>query len=275
MEAIFLNSEKRPGYSPSCLFTLKAITLVVLVSACFLILSSSVQASGTWKDDMLCGKTNSRPEEATIPGCEKAFCLKTAMAGRVCSCRKSPGIHEVQMVIENHGKTTQSWNAAFAPPATLANFRVENADITGSGREDIVVATMSGMSNGMGVQYWEVRAIVNGIVSKPAIVEDYGIMGFLTRSKSGKRCALLSTRWLWGQEPKRGRGLYLAGKWFVYDMSDNAWTPAIDRPVVYRRYLDSFEKLRLEQLNSDNPIPLSWFVDKETKELIGPYPKFD
>ncbi len=251
------------------------VTLFTFVVTYSLVLTGPAWASEQWREDTLCGITFSKPEETIFSGFEKAYCVKTTTGARVCSCSKSPDSRDAQIIIEKNGAITQQWNTEFAPPTSLADFRVESADLTGSGQRDIVVATMNGMSNGMGVQYWELRAVVDGVMSKPMIVEDYGIMGFLTRSKSQNKCALLSTRWLWGKEPARGSGLYLTGMWFTYSKNDRAWTPAIDRPAVYRRYLNNFEKLRIEQLNSEHPIPLLWFSDKETKEIEGPYPKFD
>jgi hypothetical protein len=128
---------------------------------------------------------------------------------------------------------------------------------------------MFGMSNGMGVQYWAVRAIIEGELSNALFAEDYGIVGYPTRSKSQKVCMLLVTRWLEGWEPTRGDGLYLAGRWFTYNTYSHEMVPA-DRPVIYRRYLYGFERLRLGQLEKDQPTPLLWYKDKRQRSLLDP-----
>jgi hypothetical protein len=169
------------------------------------------------------------------------------------------------MFMEEQGSITQQWETVFGLPTTLADFRTESADLTGSGREDIVVATMNGVSNGMGVEYWEVRAIVEGKLSNPVNVEDYGVMGYLTKAKSDKRCMLLVTSWNNGWEPKRGYGLYLSGQWFAYSNSTGEFYRVLDRPAVHRRYLYGFERLRLSELAKEDRVPLLWFHDKDAK----------
>ncbi|HEV8581810.1 MAG TPA: hypothetical protein VGX68_22300 [Thermoanaerobaculia bacterium] len=253
------------------------IYLHALVALATLLISPvAASESEPSREDIPCGTRYSKPEEAAIKGCNEAYCVKTAATARVCSCRKSQDASSAEMLVERDGAIEQRWDSGFILPASLATFGVDGADLTGTGRQDLVVATLITMSNGMGIEYWEVRAIVGDKLTKPLDVEDYGIMSYLTRASPNSKCRLLASRWFPGWEPERGEGLYLMGKWFTYSEFSPELTTE-DRPAVYRRYLLSFQRLRAEQLRKDldHRQPLPWFSDGRTKELVGPYPSYE
>ena len=235
--------------------------------------SAHATSSKPWEQDQLCGSMLPKPGQASIPNCQEAYCVSVSESARLCSCRGPRETDEAEMFLEGDGSVMHRWNAVFGHPGSPADFRVDVADLTGKGTKDLLVATRTGVSNGMAVQYWEVRAVVGNRLSNPITVEDYGVMGYLTGADTNKQCLLLATRWDNGWEPKRGYGLYLWGQWFAFNESTGEAYPVLDRPPIFRRYLYSFEKQRLEEYSKERPLPLLWFKDKGTKELSGTTPK--
>jgi hypothetical protein len=226
-----------------------------------------------WRNDKECGKRWPSPTKADITGCQKAYCTQLSETSRICSCLPSIENAEGNIFIEKSGTVVQRWKAQLDPRADEFSFRVDAAELTAVGKEEFVVAAMETQSNGMGVQYWTVWAVTDTAISKPIAIHDYGTLGFLTRQKGEKVCNLLVTRWMDGSEPKRGDGLYLVGRWFNFE--DGNFTPHFERPIIYRRYLKSFEQQRNKAFSAGKPKPLLWFNDGNTKPVLGPYPEFE
>jgi len=226
-----------------------------------------------WRNEKECGKRLPIPIKAEIAGCQKAYCIKLSESSRICSCLPSIEDDEGNILIERSGKIVERWKARLYPSADEYSFRVDSAKLTDNGEEDLLVGAMETQSNGMGVQYWTVWAVTKTGISKPLDIQDYGIVGFLTRPRGEKVCNLLATRWMEGSEPERGDGLYLVGRWFK--LIDGNLTPHFNRPVIYRRYLLSFQQQRNNDMSADQPKPLLWFHNKKTKAVIGPYPAFE
>lgn len=250
---------------------------LIILTFAILLTWKSVAANepASWRDDVLCGSKFSVQQESTIEDCLRANCVSATQALRICRCLKSEESGQALMLIEKDGKVVKQWDASFVPPASLADFVVYAVDLTGDGKEEFIVATLDAVSNGMGISYWQIRAIVGDSVSKQVPIEDFGVMGYPTRAKASKPCMLLSTRWLDGWEAERGLGLYLYGRWFAYSKSSKEFCPVLERPAVYRRYLYSFERLRMNELSKGQPDPILWFRDQRTKQLIGPYPEYE
>jgi hypothetical protein len=235
----------------------------------------SVAASkpADWRNDDICGRRLPAPVEVEIRGCEKASCTQISGRSRICACLPTSESDEGNIFIEKSGKVLVRWNARLFTFSDEPIFRVDAADLRRDGKEELVVGAMETVSNGMGRQYWTVWAVSEATISNPIAVEDYGIFGFLTRQKGEKTCNLLATRWMEGFEPHRGDGLYLAGRWF--SLCNGNLTPYYDRPIIYRRYLKSFERQRNKAISEEHPKPILWFRDTNTKPLSGPYPPFE
>jgi hypothetical protein len=219
-----------------------------------------------WSHDKPCGRRLANPTKTTIAGCELAYCVNTSVSSQVCACLPSTESDDAKMIYKKDGTVVLQWADTIYPPSGESGLRIDAADLNGNGKEEFVIATLSTVSNGMGVEYWKVRVLSEGKISEPVEVEDYGSMGFL--SSNGKQCRLLVTRWIEGWEPKKEYGLYLVGRWF--ELSDHNLQYTIYRPAIKRRYLDSLVRLRRE--GSQRGTPIIWFKSPEATPIIGPYP---
>jgi len=246
-----------------------AISILVFVG-----ISTPIFASepDNWRNDKVCGRKLSIPIKSDIKGCQEAYCVHLSTSSRICSCLKSTEFNKGTILIEKSGTVIREWDTPLLAPLMSLNeygFRVDAADLKGDGKEELIVAALDAVSNGMAVEYWTVWAVNGTAVSKPVSIMDYGRMGFLTQNKAEPGCKLLVTRWMEGYEPKRKDGLYLVGQWFdIGNFEDGGSLMSADRPVIYRRYLYSFESQREEAKK-----PLLWFHNLATKRVIGPYPK--
>ena len=239
------------------------ISAIAYIST-FGIAALSYASPESWRNDKECGKRLPIPIKAEIAGCQKAFCIQLLKSSRICSCLSSieddEGNNEGSIFIERSGKIVERWKAKLYPPADENSFRVDSVKRTDNEEDDLLVGAMETQSNGMGVQYWTVWVVSKAGISKPLDIQDYGIVGFLTRGTGEKECNLLATRWMEGSEPERGTGLYLVGRWFK--VIDGNLTPHFNRPAIYRRYLLSFQQQRNNAMSTDQPKPLLWFHDK-------------
>lgn len=252
------------------------MTKILIAALAFILLFGTAALSYAspedWRNDKECGKRLPIPIKAEIAGCQKAYCTQLSESSRICSCLNSSEDEEGNIFIERSGKIVERWKAKLYPPADENSFRVDSVKLTDNG-EDLLVGAMETQSNGMGVQYWTVWAVTKKGISKPLNIQDYGIVGFLTRPTGVNVCNLLATRWMDGSEPKHGDGLYLVGRWFNFE--DGNFTPNFERPIIYRRYLKSFEQQRNKAFSAAKPKPLLWFNDGNTKPVLGPYPQFE
>lgn len=235
--------------------------------------SAVAGGSGEWRKDKLCGrKLADFQAVAALQGCtQDAYCAQASAETRICACVKSEETGESQLTLEYKGEIKKQWTIEIMPsmlgPESL---RLDGADLDGDGKDELLLGAMLSQSNGIGIQYWTVWAITGEQVSEPLEIQDYGTMGFATHPKAGGGCRLLVSRWINGWEPKRGEGLYIAGRW--YEFANGEFFPSSERPAVYRRYLFNLEQLRLEYLESQPQKPLLWYTGKEAVPVVGPYP---
>ncbi len=246
-----------------------------LVAVILTILASVAEAGATkfnvedWHQDNLCGHKLGDPVQVNTPGCDDAYCVKISASSQVCACLLSKESGTTQITYKKNGVVLLQWNANIYPLAIASGLRVDAAGLNANGKEKLVVATMNSASNGMGIEYWDVRVLSDVAISNAVSVEDYGIMGYFTTN--GKQCRLLVTRWIEGWEPGRGYGLYLAGLWFR--LHGNSLEYTYDRPAIKRRYLNSLQQLREHGFQKDEPV--LWFRDPTATPIIGPYPYFN
>jgi hypothetical protein len=167
------------------------------------------------------------------------------------------------------GREVQRWSDSYSSAIVRPDLDLTIANLGGDSADELVVATLNAVSNGMAVSYWTVCVLDASKLSQPPAcveVEDYGRMGFLTWSTGDTRCRLLQTDWRWGSEAGRGDGLYLVGQWLAYE--GGRLYPDLSRPVLARRYLYSFQRERGWSPNG----PLLWFAHNSTKVVSCPDP---
>lgn len=248
-----------------------ARTLVLMLFFTFIVIASASGGdSQLWRKDVACGRKLPKAEEIAISGFEKSYCIQISKSSRVCAGVKTPDSVVAQIFYERDGSIIQQWDAPLDIFLSESGLRVDAINMTDNGEGKLIVGFMNSQSMGMMIQHWTIWAITGNTVSKPVKVDDYGIMSFLTMSNQSGSWYLLSARWIDGWEPKRGDGLYAVGKW--YALSNGEFAPVSDRPQIQRRYLPSFELIRLQAFEQRKPTPVIWYKDKRTRPIVGQYP---
>ena len=240
---------------------------LIILFCHFIAASASALENDAWKNDKLCHVRTIESERTTIQGCLYSYCANISKTFRICACLPSIDSDEGSVFFEKERHKIKQWKATLYPSSDVSFLRVDALNLAGDKEDEFLVATMINESNGMGIQYWDVRAISNEIVSNSMEIEDYGVLGYPTQG-DGNTCLVLSTRWFEGREPKLGDGLYLVGHWF--ELKENEFHSVYGRPVVWHRYTYSLEKKRLEAMSVENEQVL-WFKDISSKPVIVPY----
>ncbi len=225
-----------------------------------------------WRSDLPCGRKLPPIQETKIPGCKDSYSLVLPDGLEFSACLVSEEKGNVRMRVQRAGTLLSEWTTQIMPPAgpSSETIRLEAIDLDRDGKEELLISVMEAMSVGMARSYWSVWAFDGSKLSEPVTAEDYGVLSFPVCSKDGKNGYLLLSHWLPGWEPKRGDGLYLSACWFTLGGNAGSFSPAYQRPSVYRRYLFSFEKLRGEALGRDRPEP--WYQSPDTRVVVGPKP---
>jgi hypothetical protein len=193
--------------------------------------------------------------ETAREGCVSAYCV-VAGADRICTCLPQDG-DRLGVVREKDGAPPLRWEVELHSIPDPSVFAVERVALGAPPAPALLVAVRSAVGNGMGIEVWELRAIQADLLSGPLAVEDYGILGYATRTRGADECRILATRWDSAEDPVRGPGLYLFGRW--HRLEAGAWAAATDRPEIARRYLFRFERERLAALAKQRPEPIPWF----------------
>lgn len=249
--------------------------IIILSTACFLFLTATLSFAANaekWRQEKPCGHQLPKLTEAKLEGCLKAFCTELPSKARLCACLKSEETGETQISYEPKGGQKKQWSVVVTPPMSFGaeSFRLDSADLNGDGREEVLFGVMEAQGNGMGVQQWKLRAIDDEKVTDEINVSDYGVMSYLTCNSKRKAAYLLASQWIWGWEPGRGEGLYIAGQW--YESGCSGLYTVSDRPGIYHRYLNSLAEERGQQLDYEHAKPVLWHTKKGTHEIVGPYP---
>jgi hypothetical protein len=227
-----------------------------LVSAFVLILSVNVCA--------FCQQRLSKakaPEPATVSGYSRAHCAALPNGVRICKCISEA---EDVFVAEKGGQIKGKWPTTAAYGET-SDFDVLVGDLDGDGAKELIVANHDGSSQGMMVSYWTI-SIFPGLENfERALVfsvEEYGSFGTFVQVRGGVQ--ILATKWIWSKalRGRRGVGLYLTGRMWRYQ--DGRLLAVANRPLMARRYLNSFERERAQ--TEDSPyIPYSWFKSPQAE----------
>lgn len=172
-------------------------------------------------------------------------------------------------LVEREGKPVGNWPASSYLGET-SDFEVLRGDLDGDQRADPIVAYRDTTSAGMGVSYWTIAIFPDAEFRtfNPPLsfsVEEYGSSG--TFVATGQGVNILTTRWtsLKGKR-HRGPGLYLVGQWWRYKSGE--LYPLPNRRIMARRYLASFERVRLRTIHSSQ-IQYKWLNNPNTEPLTA------
>jgi hypothetical protein len=190
------------------------------------------------------------PRLAPSHGCQQESCAHLRGGGQVCQCL-SDTVRTITVtgVVPRTLKFERPWSDI--RPDT---FDVIEADLEGDGSREIVVATLDAVSNGMAVPSWTILALSPGAYGwgiDSLQVEEYSSLGSWVTHRGEKSCNLLQTQWVNGYEAGRGGGLYLQASWQAFEYS--RFIQRVDRPVIRRRFLNSFDRQRSDTTIRDAP----------------------
>lgn len=212
----------------------------------------------------------SKPAKASVPEYSEAFCSNLTGAFRVCRVRTSDD-GDADFVVTKGGSilnriAATAWaNVAVTPEGFFAY----RGDLDNDGRAEIVLVSLEGVSNGMGVTYSTVFIFDGGTQGPPL---SYSVQEFSDRESfiydpAKRRTEMLIT--YWGDyasiEPKRVHGVYLIGKWFRY--RGGKLEPVLEKPTLARRFLNSFAAER-DNGWFENRHPYTWLKDRRTHKLF-------
>lgn len=205
-------------------------------------------------------KVADSPEPATVEGYEKAHCVGVPNRIRICKVLSDDAL----FIVQKDGKTLGTWPARTELGYT-EDFDVMRGDLDGDRKPELIVANHDGTSNGLGVNYWSIAIFPDSNFENfrsplTFSVEEFGTEG--TFVSTGARINILTTSWVWGNDPRKRRdeGLYLVGQWWRYRQGELVPLP---KRIVARRYLFSFSRERFATWESDRA-PYQWLSDRRS-----------
>lgn len=206
------------------------------------------------------------PTEPSTTPFERVHCIEIGNGLRVC---KHISHADTFFAFERNGAVLGRWPASTYNGGT-SWFEVLKGDVDGDRDDEIIVTNCSGVTNGIGFQYWTISILPNPVkhgFKQPLEfnVEEYGAEGTFVKHPGDSYCNILATEWQWGairEQKRKTGGLYFVGRWFRYKAG--RLEPIAERPVLARRYLYGFENERLRTLE-DSKKPLTWLKSRLTK----------
>lgn len=203
------------------------------------------------------------PVPASVAGYDKGHCITLPENIRICKLLSDD---KDTFLVEKDGKPVGTWPGnAFL--AETSDFEVLTGDLDNNRKPELIVANHDSTSNGIAVDYWtififpdpEFRRFEEPLTFS---VEEYGSFGtFIT---SGGRVNILTTSWVSNKDRRRGWGTYLVGQWWRYQSGE--LRPLLDRPIIARRYLFSFERERMDAVKLDR-VPFQWLNHPRTEPV--------
>jgi hypothetical protein len=172
------------------------------------------------------------PTPLALERCDRAAC-STATKTRVCKCVRPTEAGDDLLIVDRSDERRVVITTS-DHLGEVTDFRAQFVELDGDGAPELVIASMMGESNGMGIRTWHV-AIVDGKddVAVHFVTHDFG----LDALKSG---SVLVTEWAW-EGLEKGNALFFIGRDYAYAAGELKPTKA---PVLRRRYTAEFEKER-------------------------------
>ena len=202
------------------------------------------------------------PLPASVEGYDRGHCVKLPEKVRICKLLSDA---KDTFLVERDGKALGTWPGnAFL--GETSDFEVLTGDLDNDRKPELIVANHDSTSNGIAVDYWTIFIFPdpefrNFTAPLTFSVEEYGFGTFVM---SGRTVNILTTSWVSNRDRRRGWGTYLVGQWWRYQ--SGVLLPMLDRPIIARRYLFSFEKERMETVKP-NQIPFQWLNHPSTETV--------
>lgn len=201
------------------------------------------------------------PQKTTVSGYFEAHAVTVEPGFRIIKGRtgNAETFGDGDFLFERNGKVEGKWSGAGSIYANTEGFEVLKGDLDGNGTPELIVTELESVSNGMGVRMNAVYIFpdeARGGFRPPMYFSayEYGRNGTFVRD--GGENLILACDWRdLTIDAKRGSGLYLIGRFFRY--RDGGLTPALDKPILARRFLNSFADERAKTEESP-AVPLLW-----------------
>src|ERR1044071_4606297 len=205
------------------------------------------------------------PVETSVDGYHKGHCITLPKNVRICKLLSED---KDTFLVQRDGKSVGTWPGNTFLGETH-DFEVLTGDLDNDRKPELIVANHDSTSNGIAVDFWTIFIFPdpefhNFTAPLSFSVEEYGSFGtFVT---SGGRVNILTTTWVYNEDPKhrRGWGMYLVGQWWRYQSGE--LRPVFERPIIARRFLNSFAGERGETVNFDR-VPFQWLSHRSTEAV--------
>ena len=206
-----------------------------------------------------------KPTKSDLEGFGEGDCSLLPSQIRICEVLMSKqGVAKYFIQVNN-----QTVRSIEVPSSGTANgFATYRGDLDKDGVPELILVSIYGVSNGMGVSHSMVyifrdpiRSPNAGAVSIP--IKEFGGNETFVFDQKLQRILLLVTYWRYYEtlDKRRGSGLYLVGKWFIYQKGK--LKPLFDRPTLARRFLYRFQNERSSNL-FEKGTPYQWLRDRTT-----------
>jgi hypothetical protein len=204
------------------------------------------------------------PQPVTITGYVRGHCVTVNSQTRVC---KMLSEDKETLLVEREGKQIGTWPANSYLGET-SDFEVLRGDLDGDRNPELIVANHDNTSAGMAVSQWTIFIFPDdefqGFNTPLSFsVNEYGAFGTFVSARRG--VDILTTSWMSRKgKGKRGVGKYLVGQWWRYKSGE--LHPVLNRHMLARRYLASFERERWQTINT-TAVPYKWLRHPNTESI--------
>lgn len=212
-----------------------------------------------------------KPVAATLADTNEAYCSNVGGGVRVCKVLRAAD--EAEFVIYRGSSAVdridgQTWRSIAVEPDGFFAYR---GDLDNDGKAEIVLVSLEGVSQGMGVTYatayiFDGRTLGSG--SKPIAVpiQEFGERENFIYDPQTRRTEILISYWASYDsiEPRRAVGTYLIGKFFRY--RNGKLEPILEKPTLARRFLNSFASER-DNGWFENRKPFTWLTARSAHKL--------
>lgn len=158
------------------------------------------------------------------------------------------------------------------------NFQAFWGDLDKNKAAELVIVDFNGQGNGLGVNHYTINILADfekrGFAAPLSFnTSEFGKDGTFLYDARKNETLILQTEWggVNIKDAKRGEGLYFTGRFFRY--ANGKLKPAADRPILARRYLNSFQNERFRTEN-DPRRPYLW-LDSPAALKLSADPVFD
>lgn len=212
-----------------------------------------------------------KPQPSQLQGFTESQCVSLPSKIKVCKARKSTADDTLigKLIILKDSQIAGSIDASIMQSSTQL-FSAFYGDLDNNNSAELIIADFNGASNGMGVTYHTINIFQDfekSGFSKPVSVSTYDFgKGAFVYDKEKNETLILLTEWFDYERLDPKPGVYLIGRF--YRFRQGRLIPALEKPILARRLLKSFDAQRIKDLDANNSqIPYNWLSAPSTKKL--------